>query len=799
MAAVWIRLRAELRLRWRAWLALAVLAGLAGGLVTAVAAGARRTDSAVARWRSATETKDVWVGRSKVYSLDADFSRIERLPQVVDAVRSADLAFWGRTAAGRPVTVNRIELNAPVGRRDCCADRPKLLAGRPPDPDRPNEIFVDSAAAEQFDLRVGSMLRARFATPRELARIVATGEHQARADPETAGNGLLLSLRVVGIRAELSSENVFPLITLSPAFYEIYGRRVASWIEFTGVRLERGDADLGAFRAGVERIAAGGPVGIYPKRNIVSKLERSIHVQAQALWVLAALGGLTGLLLVGQALARHATLESSDHPVLRSLGMTSRQLLALGLARVAPIAVVAGALAIAVAVALSPLAPIGAARAAEHDPGLAVDSLVIGLGGAATAALVLLAALGPAWRAARTRADAGHPRPSPAVDALARAGLSVPSVAGVRMALEPGRGRTAVPVRTTMLAAIVGVAAVAAALTVTASADRLVSTPSLYGHNWDAVIGNGTDPGAPKRFVERLRADRSIADLAGGTVDEARIGGTPTGVLAVDQLRGSLSPTLIDGRAPTATSELLVGTKTARALGVEIGDEIQGRIGDRSLEFRVVGRGVLPEVATSGLAPLGLGEGVAMTFEGLRRLNPRSFRNVFLVGLAAGVDRQAALARLERDASATVPSRPADVANWGRVSGFPYVLAGLIAAAAVALLAHALATSSRRRRRDLAILKTLGFERRDVRMTVAWQATTVAAIGLLVGLPLGVGIGRFAWNLLATELGVVPEPVAPVFPGLLIIPATLMLANLVALLPGRIAAGTRPAVVLRAE
>ena len=138
-----------------------------------------------------------------------------------------------------------------------------------------------------------------------------------------------------------------------------------------------------------------------------------------------------------------------------------------------------------------------------------------------------------------------------------------------------------------------------------------------------------------------------------------------------------------------------------------------------------------------------------MTFEGLRRLNPRASRNVFLVGLAAGADRQATLARLERDASAAVPSRPADVANWGRVSGFPYVLAALIAAAAAAVLAHALVTSIRRRRRDLAILKTLGFERRDVRMTVAWQATTVAAIGLLVGLPLGVGIGRFAWNLFA--------------------------------------------------
>lgn len=172
---------------------------------------------------------------------------------------------------------------------------------------------------------------------------------------------------------------------------------------------------------------------------------------------------------------------------------------------------------------------------------------------------------------------------------------------------------------------------------------------------------------------------------------------------------------------------------------------------------------------------------------------------MFLLDLAAGADKQVTLARLEREAAAAVPSRPAEVGNWGRVSGFPHVLAALIAAAAAAVLAHALVTSIRRRRRDLAILKTLGFERRDLRATLAWQASTVAAIGLLAGLPLGVGIGRFAWNLFAEELGVVPETVAPVWPGLLLIPATLLLANLVALLPGRIAAGTRPAAVLRAE
>ena len=155
-----------------------------------------------------------------------------------------------------------------------------------------------------------------------------------------------------------------------------------------------------------------------------------------------------------------------------------------------------------------------------------------------------------------------------------------------------------------------------------------------------------------------------------------------------------------------------------------------------------------------------------MTAGGMRRLDPQPPRNLLLLGLAPGADAQATLARHQREASATPPPRPADVGNWGRVDAFPYLAAALIGVGAAALLAQALITSIRRRDRDLAILKTLGFERRDVRATVAWQATTVAAIGLLVGLPLGVLLGRFAWNIFATELGVVSEPVAPALVGL---------------------------------
>ena len=479
--------------------------------------------------------------------------------------------------------------------------------------------------------------------------------------------------------------------------------------------------------------------------------------------------------------------------------MTRRQLFALGMARVAPVGLAAGALAAVVAVALSPLAPIGAARLAEPDPGLALDLLVAGVGGAATVALVLLPALVLTWRAARTGAERGHPRSPAVVGGLARAGLSPSAVAGVRMALEPGRGRTAVPVRSTLLAAVAGVAAITAALTITASADRLLDTPHLFGHDWDAVIGSGASPTFSERFVAGLRADRSIAQLAGATVREARVEGVTTGVLGIGQIRGSLAPPVLEGRAPVAADEILLGDTTVRRTDASIGDTVEGRIGDRAAAFRVVGRGVLPELGFTLTAPVALGQGAAMTFEGLKRLDPEVQQNVLLLALAPNAERSATLARLERDALAAAPKPPAEVANWGGVSDFPLLLAALVALTASAALAHALVSSIRRRRRDLAILKALGFGRRDVRAAIAWQATTVAATGIIVGLPLGFGIGRFIWNVFATELGVVSDPVAPFWPGLLVVPTTLLLANLVALLPGRLAAGTRPALLLRAE
>ena len=132
--------------------------------------------------------------------------------------------------------------------------------------------------------------------------------------------------------------------------------------------------------------------------------------------------------------------------------------------------------------------------------------------------------------------------------------------------------------------------------------------------------------------------------------------------------------------------------------------------------------------------------------------------------------------------------------------GFALVLlAGLLAVLAIGTLAHTLITGIRRRRRDLAILKTLGFVRGQIRGAIAWQATTLTVLAFVIGLPLGIAVGRRSWGLFADELGVLPDPVVPLLAILIAAPSALLLANLIAVLPGRSAARTRAALLLRNE
>lgn len=790
-------LRAELRSRLRSWIALALLAGLGGGLVITAAAGARRTESAVPRSAAASNFSDVSVSQFGYSNLRFDLVR--RLPQVAYAYRSDNFYFTGKTDSGKDLDVGKSGLIAsPDPSVGTSRDAQPITHGRRADPNRVDEAVADEDAARMLGLEVGSRFTAKFASADQSQDFLAYTGDPAKFSVK----GPHRTFKVVGISAVFSTpSNNYPEVQLTSAFHRAEADGLAKSPMF-GVYLENGHRDLPRFNAGVEQLARGARVGFSTKGDFVSQVQRGVHLQAAALWVLAALGAIVALLVLGQALARETFVEATDYPTLRAIGMTSGQLFRLALMRAAAIGIAGAVLASGLAILLSPLTPVGSlARKAEPHPGLAVDVLIVGAGAAITLLMLVAVAAIPAWRAVRVsadpynRADAGFGRPSAAADRLARAGFPLTAVSGVRMALEQGRGRTAVPVRTTIAGVTVAIAAIAAALSFSASLDRLVDTPRLYGQNWDVQLGDGYSPDIAREAYPRLRDNRFIGAFSGGTINEASIAGERVGVLALESVKGSIDPSVTEGRPPTAPDEVLLADKTLAKTGTQVGDVISVSVGKRSARARVVGKGVISDI--EGAHPL-LGGGALFTLEGYKRLVPNAPRNYFLVRFAAGVDKKAALASLEQ-VGALAGGKPVDLANFNRVDSMPNVIGGLLGGVAIATLVHTLMTSIRRRRRDLAILKTLGFERRQVSRTVAWQATTIVLLALMVGLPLGVAGGRWAWTIFAGELGVVPEPVIPLAPILLVIPAAIVAANVTAALPARLAARTRPALVLRAE
>src|SRR4029077_15034865 len=182
-----------------------------------------------------------------------------------------------------------------------------------------------------------------------------------------------------------------------------------------------------------------------------------------------------------------------------------------------------------------------------------------------------------------------------------------------------------------------------------------------------------------------------------------------------------------------------------------------------SARMRVVGRAVFPEYGDAGE----LGTGALVTYGAIVQLLPDARHNLFLLRFAHGGDHAAEFARL-RSALAPVPThtsgRPPDLEDLANLASLPAILAVVLAGLGAATLAHTLVTSVRRRRRELAVLKTLGFVRRQVSFVVAWQTTTLVVLALAIGVPLGAALGRWAWTAYADDLGAVPSAQVPPVP-----------------------------------
>jgi putative ABC transport system permease protein len=269
---------------------------------------------------------------------------------------------------------------------------------------------------------------------------------------------------------------------------------------------------------------------------------------------------------------------------------------------------------------------------------------------------------------------------------------------------------------------------------------------------------------------------------------------------------GSLLPVPIQGHLPTGAGQIALGERTLAGIHSRIGAVIEVSLASfRPRRLRIVGTAVFPTLSDA----LGLGKGVALTVSGLRRLLPPGLPapplDTLLVrfrpsaGTQAGVN---ALAVREARLGPYVvqgPAAPTDLVNFGRVQDLPLLLGVALSLLALLTIVHLLLTSVRRRHRDFAVLRSLGFTRRQVRSAVRWQAATLTGAALCLGVPAGIFCGRIAWRIFADQLGILPVAVVPLVALAVLVPAALALAAAVAAVPGESAARAQPAEILRSE
>ncbi len=801
MTAVLLRARALLRRRWHAWAALGVVIGIFGGVAMALAQGAHRTHVAYPRFVAFERAADlVLAGKSNFSLVGAiDLDKVEAMPGVVEAARAfAGLPFSARADGGRVLGAGDVLPVASTEERlGNTIERWKMLSGRRADPTRTDEAVASFELAERLHLHIGSVLQFHFydaelfpsvsaALLKEWPARLEAIRRDMNANVTDPANGPVLQTRIVGIEASplefppLVTE-LAPVLHLTPAFAKIYAPViVGSAVSY--LRLAPG-TDVGAFQLAVERLAPGEPVSFISKlENHQPKVQRSIRVESLVLALLAALVAFAGVVAAAQALTRQTFVESADDDTLRALGMQPSQLLRVAAIRSAVIAIVAATVACLVGWLAAPFFLLSLAHKANLDRGFPVDALTLVIGAVSVIAFTMVVGVISALfagRSARTRARQSSV-PSPRRgrgDAFGQSWLPLPMVIGARFAIQ--RTRRSAPAWTAIAGVGLCVALLAFASTFTWLLRRDLAEKHRYGWNWDVKVGAPALPDLDEVLRPGLQALPDVTDLSVASVTQIDVGTTRVDVLAIDPVVGSAGPTIVAGRAPTASGEIVLGSRTMHALQTGLGRIIAVRIGASKATYRVVGQAIFPEFGDSGQ----LGTGAWMTIPALRRVLPSTARNSFLIAFRGSPDKAARVAQL-RDVLSPLPShvdaRPEDLVNLSRDDTLLIALGLVLGLLALAMLAHTVVTAARQGRHNHATLRALGYSRSQSGLTVLWQSLALAMGALALGLPLGLLAGRQIWTVYATGLGVATDAFVPLAPIVISLVGTAVVAVLAA-------------------
>jgi hypothetical protein len=818
----WYRFRCTLRARWSGYLALALLLGLIGGLAIGSVAAARRTEGAYPAYLAATNPSDLTVLTAASFSPQVPgydpglIAKIAALPGVrhVASYANVNVAILGLN--GAPVAAPFVAgpLPGSVDGEYFTTDKVTVVQGRLPDPSRPDEIAIDVKGTPS-QVRVGTTADLGFYTNAHLMDLY---------DGKTVKPDFRQKITVVGAvvySAEQTQDDIDTQRDGGTLFTPALTRKLLKCcvgstetaIQLTadgpGPGGTAGPAAIAAAEARIQQaLPPEFPVFFYVTADTAGKAQRAIAPTTIALAAFGALAALAALLLGGQLIGRQLRHGAGDRAVLRALGASRLAIVADALPGTCA-AIVAGALlACVVAVALSPVAPLGSVRQVYPHRGVAFDWPALGAGAGLLVAVSCLVAVTIAWRQARRLGapPTGEARPGlgASVARAARAGgLPVAAAEGIRLALDPGE-RDSVPLRSVIFGTGLAVMVAMATVTFGASLTRLVSNPALYGWNWTFSLSSGDqtfiDAGQAARV---LGPDPAVAAWTGVWYDTASIDGQTVPVLGMSS-HATVTPPVLSGHRLAAPDQVVLGAATLAALHKHVGDRVTVSDGrTRSFSLRIVGTATLPSLGVQVTMHTEMGSGAILDFQDLGA-SPKQPSEI-LVSLRPGADVTAAKARLQRlvpaDQGGVVSGvqRPAEITDYQAMGIAPALLAGALALGAVGSLWLTLMASVRRRRRSLALLKTLGFTRRQLAAAVTWQSVTAVLVGVIPGVPLGIALGRVLWDAFARQISVVPAPAVPVPTVALIVISALAFAALVAIWPGRVAGRTPAATLLRAE
>jgi hypothetical protein len=801
----WLRL--ELRRRWRSLTVLALLIALASGTVMAAFAGTRRGSSVVERLFDRTKP-----GTVAVYSNTADFpwERVRHLPNV--EAMHLFLLDYNYAYEGLPGSVLWFP---PVD--DAILDdieTPVVYSGRMWNPARVDEVVVTRRLASQNDKKVGDPVVITLPSLKEMA-------DQEGSGPNGAYTGPRIRAHIVGVIGSpfFSDEPggkgyVFP----SPALVAKYrdntigpGNNPKNLYNFVSalVRLRGGEASLPAFQAAVARIQPGLEIEFTNLYDEWRGAQREASFEAHCLLAFGLAALVAALFLVGQAVARYVGGSTSELRSMSAVGATPRQTIAATTAGPVIFAVLGGVGGVVGAYLASSLFPLGTADIVEPSPGRSVDWVVFGPGIAAVIVLVAVGAASASWFGlAATRRDAPARRSSVA-SGVARVGLPVPVVIGTRFALEAGRGRTAVPVRPALLGAVAGVLGVLAALTFEHGVSDAVANPTRFGQTNDftSYLGTNNEDYVPAKKIAAIVAANSNVN----GVNETRLsiaraaGGNGTVSLYSYRSGDKALPTVVTaGRMPQQPDEVALAPTSLTILRTAVGRTVNLVSGKTAKPFRVTGEVLVPGGPRNSYT-----DGGWLTPQGYDALFSGFKFHMLQVSLRPGADMAATGKAVQKAIAAAVPDaagytlepteRPIEMVEIQSVRTLPLFLGAFLALLAVGAVGHALATAVRRRSRDVAVLRALGMTQWQSRWVVVTQASVLALVGLLVGIPLGLALGRTVWRVATDQL-----PVQYVSPWagwamLAAAPVALVLANLLATVPGHRAARMPVAQILRTE